>query len=39
MFSGPYSFILATKLWLLKIWNKEVLGKVEDNKSKALSDV
>ena len=39
-FSGSYSFVLASKLkalkGILKIWNREVFGKVELNKKEAL---
>ena len=40
-FSGSYSFILASKLkalkGILKTWNKEVFGRVDQNKKEALS--
>ena len=39
-FSGSYSFVLASKLkalkGILKIWNREVFGKVDLNKKEAL---
>ena len=42
-FHGSYSFILSAKLkslkGILKIWNKDVFGKVETNKKDALRRV
>ena len=42
-FSGSFIFILAEKLkalkGILKSWNKEVFGRVEGKKSKALHKV
>ena len=43
IFIGSFSFVLAEKLKtlkaILKIWNREVFGKVEVKKSEALSRV
>ena len=42
-FQGSYSFVLAEKLKALKsslkIWNKEVFGKIRVNKTLALEKV
>ena len=42
-FSGSFSFVLASKLkalkGILKVWNKEVFGKVELKKKEALSRI
>ena len=42
-FSGSYSFVLASKLkalkGILKVWNKEVFGRVEIKKNEALSRI
>ena len=42
-FSGSYSFVLASKLkalkGILKVWNKEVFGRVEIKKKEALSRI
>ena len=42
-FSGSYSFVLASKLkalkGILKVWNKEVFGRVETKKKEALSRI
>ena len=42
-FSGSYSFILASKLkalkGILKAWNFEVFGRVENNKKEALNRI
>ena len=43
VFHGSYSFILAAKLKglkdILKVWNREVFGRVEANKLEALRRV
>ena len=42
-FSGSFSFVLASKLkalkGILKVWNKEVFGRVEIKKKEALSRI
>ena len=42
-FHGSFSFILAAKLkvlkGILKVWNKEVFGRVETKKKEALRRV
>ena len=42
-FSGSYSFVLPSKLkalkGILKVWNKEVFGRVEIKKKEALSRI
>ena len=42
-FSGSFSFVLASKLkalkGILKIWNREVFGKVDLNKKEALQRI
>ena len=42
-FSGSFSFVLASKLkvlkGILKVWNKEVFGRVETKKMEALRRV
>ena len=43
VFHGSFSFILAAKLktlkGILKVWNREVFGRVETNKLEALRRV
>ena len=43
LFSGSFSFVLASKVKVLKgilrVWNKEVFGKVDLQKKEALSRI